>query len=233
MLTTLVWYPAAGGRRPLVVFAHGYDVGPQTYLHLCQVWAAAGYVVAAPEFPLTDPAVAGPNLDEADINQQPGDVSFVITSLVDPSGPLAGRIDSGRIGVAGHSDGGETALAVGFLPGQIDGRVRTVMALSAQPIPGQQARPGLPLLVAQGDHDTTNPPAFGRAVYDQAAAPRWLLWLAGAEHLPPFTGGSIWQPVVDRVSVDFLNHYLAGTGSTASLAADGHRPGLASLVGTP
>jgi fermentation-respiration switch protein FrsA (DUF1100 family) len=232
-LTTLVWYPAVSGRWPLIVFAHGYDVGPQTYLHLLQVWAEAGFVVAAPEFPLTDAAVAGANLDENDLDQQPGDVRFVITTLLTPSSPMAGRIDPARIGVAGHSDGGETALAVGFLPGQTDWRVKAVMAFSVQLIPGQPARPGLPLLVAQGDHDTTNPPVWGRAVYDQAASPRWLLWLAGAGHLPPFAGGSVWQPVVDRVSVDFLDRYLAGTGSTATLVADGQRPGLASLVGTP
>lgn len=222
-----------GGPWPLLVFAHGYNVGPQTYLHLCQVWASAGFVVAAPEFPLTDPAVAGAALDEGDLGQQPGDVRFVITSLLSPAGPIAGRIDPGRIGVAGHSDGGETALAIGFLPGQADPRVRAVMAMSVQLIPAQVARPGLPILVSQGDHDTINPPAWGQAVYNQAAAPRWFLRLLGAGHLPPYAGGSVWQPVVDQVTVDFLNRYLAGTGSAAKLAADGQRAGLASLVGTP
>jgi pimeloyl-ACP methyl ester carboxylesterase len=146
---------------------------------------------------------------------------------------VARQIDPGRIGMAGHSDGGETALAIGFVPGQSDWRVKAVMAFSAQLIPGQVAQPGRPLLVAQGDHDTINPPALGQAVYDQAASPRWLLRLIGAGHLPPFAGGSVWQPVVDRVTVDFLNRYVAGTGSMATLAADGQRPGLASLAGAP
>ncbi|HSS10394.1 MAG TPA: hypothetical protein VLL25_10935, partial [Acidimicrobiales bacterium] len=45
-LTTLVWYPNVAGRWPLIVFAHGFKVGPVPYTRLCQTWAAAGYVVA-------------------------------------------------------------------------------------------------------------------------------------------------------------------------------------------
>ena len=72
-----MWLPAAPGRRPLIVFAHGFDVGPGIYAALLDAWAAHGYVVAAPEFPLTDPAVAGASLDENDINNQPADLRFV------------------------------------------------------------------------------------------------------------------------------------------------------------
>ncbi|MDP9072791.1 MAG: hypothetical protein M3N98_01230, partial [Actinomycetota bacterium] len=229
-LATVVWYPLIPVRAPLLLFAPGFMVGPDTYRHLAETWAAAGYVVAAPEFPLTDAAVAGAALDENDLENEPADVRFVRASLLSPSNPVAERIDPTRIGVAGHSDGAEVALAVAQ---QGDGAVRAVMAFSAQPVtPHMAANP--PLLVAQGSADDINPPDRAQAVYNQAANPRYLLTLVGAGHLPPFAGGSRWQPVVDQVSVDFLDRYLSGrSGSTVSLIADSHRPGLAGLQAQP
>ncbi|MDQ1420663.1 MAG: hypothetical protein QOJ52_2625, partial [Acidimicrobiaceae bacterium] len=46
----------------------------------------------------------------------------------------------------------------------------------------------------------------------------------------PFSGGSPWQAVVEAVSVDFLNHYLAGTTTDdTQLVADAAHPGLSAL----
>jgi predicted dienelactone hydrolase len=226
-LTTDVWLPAIGGRWPLVVFAPGFRVGPDSYTQLHTTWAAAGYVVAAPEFPLADPAVAGSALDEGDLDNEPADVNFVIASLTDPASPLASQIDPTRIAVTGHSDGAEAALAVAQ---QGHPAIVAAIAMSGQPVIPHQA-PNPPLLVIQGDADTINPPARSRAVYDQAANPRFLLTLAGAGHLPPFAGGSRWTPVVDAVTVDFLNLYLAATATgDAHLHADGNRSGLSALM---
>jgi fermentation-respiration switch protein FrsA (DUF1100 family) len=218
-LTTWVWYPAttAGEPWPVVVFAHGFEVGPDPYAALAEAWAAAGYVVAAPEFPLTDASVAGDYLDEADIDNQPDDVRFVFASLLGPDSPLAGRVDADRLAVAGHSDGGVTALAVASdpLPG-----LRGVIALSAAPVYGGST-PNPPLLVVHGDEDDIDSYENGVAVYDQATAPRFLVTLVGAGHLPPFLEGSAYLDAVDTVAVDFLDHYVAGrTGTDDALVAD-------------
>jgi fermentation-respiration switch protein FrsA (DUF1100 family) len=207
-LTTWVWYPTttAGGPWPLVVFAHGYEVGPQPYAALCEAWAEAGYVVAAPEFPLTDADVAGDYLDENDIDNQPDDVRFVFDSLLAPDSPLAGRVDPDRLAVAGHSDGGVTALAVAADP---PAGLRGVIALSAAPV-SAGATAGPPLLVMHGDEDDIDPYENGVAVFDEAEAPRFLVTLLGGGHLPPFTEGSDYLDAVDRVAVDFLDRYVAG-----------------------
>jgi dienelactone hydrolase len=225
-LTTVVWAPAIGGRWPLVVFAPGYRVGPATYDHLCRAWAAAGYVVAAPEFPLADPAVAGSALDEGDLNNEPADVNFVIASMASASNPLVGQVDPTRIAVTGHSDGAEAALAVGQ---EGDPIIKAVIAMSGQPVVPQRA-PNPALLVIQGDRDTINPPGRSLAVYEQAARPRYLLTLLGGSHLGPFSGSSPWQSVIDAVTIDFLNQYLSGTKADDSqMQADAARPGVATL----
>jgi predicted dienelactone hydrolase len=88
----------------VVVFAHGFDAEPETYLPLLDAWAAAGYLVAAPEFPGSAANLPGTPI-ETDIAEQAQDVSFVISQLL--SG-VAGPLDPTRIAVAGHSDGGST-----------------------------------------------------------------------------------------------------------------------------
>ena len=169
-LTTLVWAPAVPGRWPLVVFGHGYQVGPGPYTTLLRAWAADGYVVAAPEFPLSDQAVAGANLDEGDIDNEPGDLRFVIDSLVAPTSAVAARIDATRVATAGHSDGAEAALAEAQTPpppGQPP--VRAVIAMSVNPLPGTTRAANPPLLVTQGDADPINPFSEGLQTYRQAA----------------------------------------------------------------
>lgn len=224
-LTTVIWYPAVAGRWPLVLFAPGYNVGPETYTHLCQAWAAAGYVVAAPKFPLSDPEVARGALDERDLDNQPADLLFVMAALVDPASPVTTRIDPARIAATGHSDGAEDALALGQ---GANPAIKAVIAMSGQPL--GQRRPNPPLLAIQGDIDTINPPALSQAVYDQAMDPRFLLTLLGAGHLPPFAGGTKWQPIVEAVTVDFLDLYVAGRPQDqAPMAADGAHPGLSTF----
>ena len=52
VLRTINRRPAGvSGPIPLVVFAPGYDSEPETYEPLLDTWAAARYMVAAPECP--------------------------------------------------------------------------------------------------------------------------------------------------------------------------------------
>jgi acetyl esterase/lipase len=215
-LTTLVWLPREAGRWPLVVFAHGFQVGPQPYFTLLAAWAAHGYVVAAPEFPLTDAAIAGANLDEGDIDSQPADVRFVTDFLVSAGSPVAARIDATRVAVAGHSDGAETALAAsGAAVPSGEPRYRAVIAMSVQPLTGPGPTENPPILVTQGDADTINPPTYGYQTWQQAQSPKYLLVLHGGGHLPPLEAGSAWLPGIEAETEAFLDAYVAGDGSVA------------------
>jgi pimeloyl-ACP methyl ester carboxylesterase len=229
-VTTIVRYPATGGPYPLVVFGHGFALGPGAYAGLLQAWARAGFVVAAPIFPLGNAhAPGGPN--EADLLNQPRDLSFAITRLL--HGPLRARIDAGRIAVAGHSDGAETALAAAYDRRYRDRRVRAAIVLSGAALPGMGPFPrhGPPLLAVQGTDDPINRPVATSSYFRAARRPKFLLWLLGASHLPPYTE----QPqlgIVERATIAFLDHYLEGRPLSAFTRA-ARRPGLTRLVADP
>jgi fermentation-respiration switch protein FrsA (DUF1100 family) len=241
-LLTIVRYPAVGpvgaqetpgavvasGAWPLVIFAHGYDVTPATYAHLLHAWAAAGFVVAAPAFPLE---CAGGPLDENDLSNEPGDISVVITAVLS-STVLAGHVQASHIAVTGHSDGAEAALGAGYL--SHDTRIGPVISMAAQGVDGMPHHdPAHPLLVVQGTQDTIIPPARGEGVYAAAGPPRFYLRLLGGGHLPPIADNTPWRPIVEQVSIDFLRRYLGGSVSVAVLTSDGTRAGLSSLTADP
>lgn len=242
-LLTYVRYPAArsGAPFPLIVFGHGFDITPAPYARLLRSWARAGYVVAAPVFPRASPkAPGGPS--EADLPNQPADMSFAITRLLaagrSRSGPLHGLIDPRRIAVAGQSDGGDTALAAAYDPRFRDRRIDATVILSGAEIPGLRGfrfpRAGPPLLAVQGSADTINLPAETTQYFDAAPRPKYLLALIGAQHLPPYTTQQPQLGIVERVSTAFLDAYLRGQRSRlASLRRLAGVRGAASLLAEP
>lgn len=237
-LTTYVRYPTTGrGPFPLIVFCHGFDLLPSTYTRLVDAWTRAGYVVAAPVFPVENAdAPGGP--DEADLVNQPRDVSFVISQLLradHSQGRLHGLIDPHRIAAAGHSDGGETAFAVAYERHYLDWRVRLAIVLSGAPLPPEPvlfrgASP--PLLATQGSADTINPPRVTRELFLDAARPKYMLTLLRAGHLPPYTHDRRQLAVVERVTIAFLDHYFKHAPLRRLLAA-GKAPGIARLTSRP
>lgn len=221
MLRAVVRYPSAAGLRPLIMFAHGFALRPASHAGMLNAWAAAGYVVAAPVFPLTNAsAPGGPR--EADIINQPRDVSIVITRLLAMSrrsaGVLAGKIDPARIAVASQSDGGVTALAVAYDSRFRDRRVDPAVVLSGARLGGMGAFPrrGPPLLAVQGTADTLNAPATTATFFRPGRRPTFLLWLVGATHLPPYTDEQQQLGIVERSTIAFLDRYVKGRPSPSS-----------------
>ncbi|MBB2914737.1 putative dienelactone hydrolase [Streptosporangium becharense] len=147
--------PRGRGRAlPLVVLSPGFSVSRSSLTALAEELASRGYVVAGIDhtyeasgttFPdgRTATCVAceseeSPEFGEKTTKGRAADVSFVLDRLIgaDPAWPAAGLIDPSRIGMAGHSIGGNSATWTMLT----DRRVRAGVNMDGtfyMPIPGK------------------------------------------------------------------------------------------------
>ncbi len=237
----------AAGPFPLVVFSGGFAVSPEEYSSLLDRWVSAGFVVADPVYPFTTPSPTQA-LDEGDIVRHPGDLSAVITTLLDadanpttgPGSALGGTIDRSRIAAIGHSDGGDVTLAAVADSCCHDPRIGAAVILSGAEYAAFggtyfTAAPAVPLLVVQGTADDINPPGCSVRLYDRAPAPKYYLSLDGQSHQGPYLEAGVAQDTVQQVVVDFLLGSLEGSRpAQAAMVRDGDVPASSTLtVGTP
>ena len=145
-------------------------------------------------------------------------------------------IDPSKVGLVGHSDGGEAVIGAAYLPGVADGRVGPVVAISAAGVLNGGKLPITPkhdLLVVQGTADTVNPPAKADTLYASAPSPKAYLHLLGAPHLPPVADANQWRPVVEATIVDWLDAWFTGpyqAGAAGRLGHDANIPGTSQIV---
>lgn len=237
-IVTRIVHPTGGGPYPLVVLSHGLTGHPEEYTEAVPRWAADGFVVASPAFPLTSREVPGARDNLGDVAHQPGDVSFVIDEVLaandDPASQLHGLVDAEAIGVVGHSLGGATTWAVAFNTATRDERVDAVVVFAGITLPMPNGEfefdSGLPLLVLHGDEDDI-PLAPDLAAYEQAVSPKWFVTLLGATHEPPFTDiASPYDDLVTRTTLDFWHGTLDGDAEAlARVSADAADPTLSSV----
>ena len=232
-LPTTIWYPSTGaGPFPVIVFSHGFSSSPGAYDDLLQGWAAAGAVVAAPTFPLTS---EGSALVDADVVDQPADVSFVLSSVLalgSGDAELAGRIDPARVAVAGHSAGAITTLGV-LDSCCTDPRVTAAVVLAGdRQLFLSPAASGVPTLFVHGTADDVLPIAGGQAAYAAATGAKAFVQLPGATHSAPYDDPSDqYAATVATVTTDFLRWTLGGDAQAlADLRRDAVQPGRAELV---
>jgi len=254
-LVTSVWYPAigtpgttpvsgadpdrTGAPYPLIVFAHGLGATPQDYQALLSRWAAAGFVVAAPLFSLTHTGTPG-GLDQDDQVHQPGDVRFVIDSMLQSgaqgTGPLAHLVSSTEIGVAGHSDGAVTTLA--FLNTCcFDPRVKAAEMLAGDPeiYPGGHylLRGGPPTLIAHGTLDPLLPYNQMVSFYNRMKGPKAFLSLTGADHTDWLFPAGTWFDSTARTTTDFFLAHLRGSHAAMLRLPHDGQSGVSTVSSAP
>ena len=213
-----IYYPQTGGPFPVIIFSHGLGGSREGYEYLGRYWAAHGYVSVHLQHPGSDAAVwqdkpvtelksalrqSAAKL--ANATNRPLDVSFAIDRLKklnQENSPLKNKLDLAHLGVAGHSFGAFTTLAV---VGQVfvapgdqeisygDPRVQAAIAMSA-PVPARKElfnrafdKIKIPVLHMTGTEDFSpigeTRPADRRVPFVHIhGADQFLLTLAGGDH---------------------------------------------------
>jgi predicted dienelactone hydrolase len=250
---------------PIIVFSHGLGGTRDGYEFLGRHWASHGFVSAHVQHRGSDDAVwrgkartmesmRSATTDPEAVRNRPLDISFAIDELLTMNagpGALGGKLDTNRIGVAGHSFGAWTTLAIA---GQqvggrsfADPRVTAVIAMSA-PVPKSASAAtyfgiGIPVMHMTGTMDNSpigDTPAKDRRVpFDLIAnAPQWLIIFNGGDHMvfsgrTPLPGpkrdDARRHELIRTSTTAFWNAYLRGDSSAAAWLTNGE---LKSSLGT-
>jgi predicted dienelactone hydrolase len=247
-LDTSIWYPAvegtgsaegaflrnadvAKGRHPTIAFSHGLCGLPGQSPFYVEMLASRGYIVAAPPHPGSTTAECfGPGGSDAarSYANRPGEISFVLDELLrlakDRTSPFFRHVHPKRLGVSGHSFGGQTTLRVAGS----DRRIKTAVALAPAPIPSTEPDPNIaaPALVITGDLDSLTPfETAARPSYALLDGPRALVRIEATGHCafiflctelfcgtgcesPPALSTAEANALVLRYTIPFIERYL-------------------------
>ena len=256
VLRTLVFYPAAteatatapiegaqpataGSPYPLVLFGHGFGSHPEAYRELLSTIAAGGYVVAAPEFPLTS-ANSPSSPDPRDTASQPGDLSFVIDAIAeqaaDPQRPLFDLVDFSRVAATGHSNGAVTVLGISANSCCRDERIDVTVAMAgpAADFDGEYDFAHTPpILFIHGTEDRAIVYEASAQMFNQVTAVKGLLTLHGGNHSTWLGSGHEFFGDVTATIHDFLAMALSNDENAVERLAQPRLSPNAELVYAP
>ncbi len=164
------------GPFPVLLYSHGFAGSPLVSANLQAGIAAWGFVVAAPDHIERDTAALG----RGDLDVNPArDVQTMSETLAGVvaagagDGALAGAVDQDKVGSAGHSVGGATALNALRLPEVTATVTWAGVAPTDEPLPDE------PVLVLGAEADVAVSGDGQRAVYEGLTGPKRLVQLDG------------------------------------------------------
>ena len=241
-LPTDIYVPDGDGPFPLIVHSHGLDGTSAKFTELLGAWAAAGYIVVAPNFPLTNSNVPREQRSIPDAINQPADVSFVLDQVLAmdaPGEPLDGKIAEDHMGVSGLSLGGATTYPLLFHPCCREERFQSAILMSALRLdfPGGDYdwTRRFPILVFAGTADLAVRYESQQQIIANLPGPTWAVTLDGGQHATPYENTpSPHDQIVTTTTLDFWAATLRGDAAAqARIATDATVPGLSSVVVTP
>jgi predicted dienelactone hydrolase len=227
--------PAPPGGYPVILFSHGFAGCGTQSVFLTEGLAQAGYFVLAPnhrdagcgpgqtgqlfaklsnmrsEQPFHWPA----SWTEATYRDRGADLEAILDTILKDNLFQGVPIDSNRFGLAGHSLGGYTVLALaGAWPSWKDRRIKAVLAVSPYCAPfiikGDLGHLDVPVMYQGGTLDIGVTPYVRRpgGAYDLTSPPKYFLDLAGAGHFAWTNLNKSYQPIINDYAIAFFDRYL-------------------------
>ena len=217
--------PATTTRAPVILFSHGFRGCGVQSMALTSALADAGFAVFAPDHAdsMCLNFLQGPMLGEMPFRnpERWTDQTYAgraedLRKLLDelPKDPRFAGYDWTRVGLAGHSLGGYTALGMaGGWASWKDPRVKAVLALSAYSPPfivkNTLANIDVPVMYQGGTQDIIEP-RVNEAAYAQGQRPKFYVELQGAGHFAWTVLQNTYNASITAYSVGFFDTYLNG-----------------------
>ncbi len=244
--------PAAG--FPVVIFSHGFSGCNTQSVFLMEALAKAGYLMVTPNhadahcgsalrngagWRPEEPFQRTGAWSEATYRDRRADIEAILDEVLSAKSFQGVPVDAGRVGIAGHSLGGYTALAMaGAWASWKDPRIKAVLALSPFNSPfvanGELGHMNVPVLYQGGTLDLGISPTVRRpnGAYDRSSAPKYYVEFRGAGHLAWTDLNPRFHGIINRYSVAFFNRYLKEGSGGEGLAAlfESERPREISLL---
>src|SRR5271157_407295 len=225
-------------KQPVIIFSHGFHGCATQSRFLMRAFASAGYIIFAPNH--RDAICNGGKAKWMDRPEVPfrkarmwSETSFRdraedirrLIEAIRTDDRFRERADWSRFGLAGHSLGGYTVLALGGAwPGWKLSNVKAVLALSPYTQPfllhGTLAGLSAPVMYQGGTWDYGVTPALHRSMgaYDRSSEPKYYVEFDRMGHFAwTDIGRRKARKAIIAYSLTFMNYYVKGDPPAPSL----------------
>ena len=205
--TYIVYYMSEllthNSKYPIVSWANGTGCPPSLYDGLFRELASAGFIVVA-----SDETMA------ANGSAQIAAIDFLIEESNNSVSVLYKKVNTSRIGVIGHSQGGRSAVNAGA----IDSRITCVLSLAGSNFVEEAEKLSKPVLFMAGSKDkVVDPQKWIVTAFDAVKGPAVYASLNGAIHTTCCSNPTAYS----SYAINWFNAWFYNDGNLKSMFTDG------------
>ena len=190
-------------KYPIISWANGTGCPPSLYDGLLRELASAGFIVVA-----SDETMA------ADGTAQIAQIDFVIEENSNKSSALYKKVNSSKIGVIGHSQGGRSAVNAGA----IDNRITCVLSLAGSNYVEEAEKLSKPVLFMAGTKDkVVDANKWLVTAFNAVKGPAVYASLNGAIHTTCCSDPTAYS----RYAISWFNAWFYNDGNLKAMFTDG------------